>query len=264
MIFAQGGCMRLCQGQGFGSCCQVTLRVRGAAVGSSLVRTSVLLSSMAFRVVCARLAMLVLLASAAAVPRGSVAEVHVARSLAKTCGQPCETSLHDLLWEQASNGTSVPIGAEIGVRTLLSLASNAQRALGRAREVVGAPVASQGRLRGRAPAAVALQSVACASAKACALKAMASNKCNYARVALQSAYNELNVAVHALGVLVSSMCGCVHTGHVSSCALRSLPAVCTFPYTVYSKAFAGSVEVWEAVKASTKSCMVHGDPAVLR
>ena len=257
--------MSLCLAQGFGSCCQLTLRVRGAAVVSSLVRTSAFsISSMVFHAVCARVAMLVLLASAAAVTRGSVAEAHVARALAKTCGQPCETLLHDLLREQASNGTSGPSGAEFDVRTLTLLASNAQRALGRAREVVGAPVASQGRLRGRAPTAVAAGTVACASPKACALKAMASNKCNYARVALQSAYNELNVAGHALGVLVSSMCGCLHTGHVSSCALRSLPAVCTFPYTVYSKAFAGSIEVWEAVKASTKSCMVHGDPAVLR
>lgn len=256
--------MSLCHGQGFGSCCQLTLRVRGAAVDSSFLRTSVFLSSMVFHAVCARLAMSVLLASAAAVTRGSVAEAHVARALAKTCGQPCETLLHDLLLEQASNGTSGPSGAEFDVRTLILLASNAQRALGRAREFVGAPVASQGRFRGRAPPAVASGSVACASPKACALKAMASNKCNYARVALQSAYNELNVAVHVLGVLVSSMCGCLHTGHVSSCALRSLPAVCTFPYTVYSKAFAGSIEVWEAVKASTKSCIVHGDPAVLR
>ena len=91
---------------------------------------------------------------------------------------------------------------------------------------------------------------------------MAANKCNYARVALQGAYNELNVATHVLGVLVSSLCGCVHAGHVSTCALRTLPPVCAFPYTVYSKAFAGSVQVWEAVKASTKKCIIHRDPAI--
>ena len=217
-----------------------------------------------FHAACARLAMFASLASVAAVLRGRFVEADVARSLAKTCGQPCETLLHDLLREQASNGTSGQTGAEINVHTLTSLASNVEQALARAREVIGAPVAPLGRLRGRGPTAVASQSVGCATPKACALKAMASNRCNYARVALQSAYNELNVAVHALGVLVSSMCGCVHTGHVSACALRTLPAACTFPYTVYSKAFAGSVEVWEAVKASTKRCMVHGDPAVLR
>jgi hypothetical protein len=48
---------------------------------------------------------------------------------------------------------------------------------------------------------------------------------------------------------------------VSTCAMRYVPQVCTFPYTVYAKAFAGSAQVWEAVKASTKTCVLHGDAA---
>ena len=103
---------------------------------------------------------------------------------------------------------------------------------------------------------------AVAAAYTTAAKAMAANKCNYARVALQGAYNELNIATHVLGTMVSSLCGCVHAGHVSTCALRTLPAVCAFPYTVYSRAFAGSVQVWEAVKAATKKCIIHRDPSI--
>ena len=96
------------------------------------------------------------------------------------------------------------------------------------------------------------------------MKTLGANRCNYARVALQQAYNELNVATHALGVLVSSLCGCLRSDHVVVCALRGVPAACAFPYTVYSKAFAGSVQVWEAVKASTSTCILHGDAGLLQ
>ena len=106
--------------------------------------------------------------------------------------------------------------------------------------------------------------VPCSSPSACAMKTLGANRCNYARVALQQAYNELNVATHALGVLVSSLCGCLRSGHVVACALRGVPAACAFPYTVYSKAFAGSVQVWEAVKASTSTCILHGDAGLLQ
>ena len=74
----------------------------------------------------------------------------------------------------------------------------------------------------------------------------------------------MNVATHSLGVLVSSLCGCLHSGHVSVCAMRGVPAVCTFPYNVYAKAFAGSAQVWEAVKASTATCILHGDAGLLK
>ena len=38
--------------------------------------------------------------------------------------------------------------------------------------------------------------------------------------------------------------------------------VLLWQYTVYAKLFAGSVQMWEAVKAATKSCMIHGDIAI--
>ena len=188
-------------------------------------------------------------------------------SLAKSCGTRC-TSLLETLVAQL-NDTAEETGSTAGFDLLKLLAGNVEQSLARAQVLSERPAASllaKGAVRHRhirgASEAFASENVPCATPAACAVKAMAANKCNYARVALQSAYNELNVATHVLGVLVSSLCGCVHTGQVSTCALRTLPPVCTFPYTVYSKAFAGSVQVWEAVKAATKKCIIHRDPAI--
>lgn len=97
----------------------------------------------------------------------------------------------------------------------------------------------------------------CATPAACAMKEREANHCNYARAALLSAYNDVNVLVHVLSAMVSTLCGCVHVQQVSHCALHQVPQACVFPYTVYSKAFAGSVQLWEAVKASTSRCSVH-------
>ena len=171
--------------------------------------------------------------------------------LARTCGGGCVAFLHARsVLSQASLNTSrrealfADVATEVGRRLDEALA-------------LAAPVGAI-----QVPAgAAAPAGIACATPASCALKALGANKCNYARVALQQAYNELNVATHVLGVLVSSLCGCLHSGHVSTCAMRSVPQVCVFPYTVYAKAFAGSAQVWEAVKASTKTCILHGDAA---
>ena len=193
---------------------------------------------------------------------------HVAGgSLAKSCGVSCISLLESLAAQL--NATAEGSGSAAGFDLLKLVAGNVDQSLVRAKKLaVGtatSPLANSAlqhrRIRG-ASKAFASENVPCATPAACAMKAMAANKCNYARVALQSTYNELNVATHVLGVLVSSLCGCVHTGHVSTCALRSLPSACTFPYTVYSKAFAGSVQVWEAVKAATKKCIIHRDTAI--
>ena len=187
---------------------------------------------------------------------------------AKSCGISCtsllQTALAKLNRTAEGNGGAAAAGSDL----LNLLAGNVEQSLARADDLAkGSAGSSSGKislrnmgLRGQSRV-FASDNVPCATTAACAVKAMAANKCNYARVALQSTYNELNVATHVLGVLVSSLCGCVHAGHVSNCALRSLPAVCVFPYTVYSKAFAGSVQVWEAVKAATKKCIIHRGPA---
>ena len=191
----------------------------------------------------------------------------VAGSLAKSCGTSC-TSLLETLFAQL-NQTTAEKGGPLSFGLLKLLSGNVEQSLSRAKELaetsagsrLATGIAGHRHMRG-ASRVVASENVPCATPADCAIKAMAANKCNYARIALQGTYNELNVATHVLGVLVSSLCGCVHTGHVSTCALRSLPPVCTFPYTVYSKAFAGSVQVWEAVKAATKKCIIHRDPAI--
>merc|ERR1712147_545942 len=84
---------------------------------------------------------------------------------------------------------------------------------------------------------------ACSTPAECELRELAVNKCTYGRAALQDTYNSLNVVAHVLGSLVSSLCGCIHVEHVSHCILQNVPPMCTFPYTVYSKVFAGSVQV---------------------
>lgn len=181
--------------------------------------------------------------------------------LARSCGAHCLTLLRtkSTLLGQVGGDAHVPRSHAL----MAAVAAEANRSL----EEAFALVAAHGRdvaQRGRSEASLAASGVACSTPAACAIKALGANKCNYARVALQKAYNELNVATHSLGVLVSSLCGCLHSGHVSVCAMRGVPAVCTFPYTVYAKAFAGSAQVWEAVKASTATCILHGDAGLLQ
>jgi hypothetical protein len=174
-------------------------------------------------------------------------------ALARTCGGQCLAFLH-------TRAVLAPVSANTssGDALIMDVAGEVGRRLGEASALTAQDVATDVPALPASPAVIA-----CATPASCALKALAANKCNYARVALQHAYNELNVATHVLGVLVSSLCGCLHSGHVSSCAMRSMPQVCGFPYTVYAKAYAGSVQAWEAVKASTKSCVLHGDADLL-
>ena len=199
----------------------------------------------------------------------SLSAAHGARgSLAKSCGASCTSLLQGAIAQL--NHTGQETGNAAGWELLRLIAGNVEQSLARAKELSKTSPAGSGLAkvallhkgrRGESRAFVS-DNVPCATTAACAVKAMAANKCNYARVAMQGAYNELNVATHVLGVLVSSMCGCVHAGHVSTCAFSTLPPVCAFPYTVYSKAFAASVQVWEGVKAATKKCIIHRDPAI--
>lgn len=192
-------------------------------------------------------------------PRSEIRSLNTAEleaTLARQCGAPC-LSLLQQAFDNITTGPSVThhgdpflswLSGEVE-RTLAHAgrwAPSANMAAGMSRKATGghAGVAADGR-------------VACSTPAACAMKSMAANKCNYARVAMQTTYNELNVAVHVLGAAISSLCGCARVGHVSSCLLRSVPAVCTFPYEVYAKAFAASTQAWEAVKATTVNCIAH-------
>merc|ERR1712190_483441 len=103
---------------------------------------------------------------------------------------------------------------------------------------------------------------ACGSAMACKALELAANKCNYGREGLQAAYEGVNVAAHVMGVVVSLLCGCVYVLGQAVCVLQSVPPVCVFPYNAYSKVFTASVQLWEAVKGATKTCMIHGDVSI--
>jgi len=103
---------------------------------------------------------------------------------------------------------------------------------------------------------------ACGSDAFCGMQSLLANKCNYARVGLQEAYGAVNMGAHVMGVLINVLCGCAHVYSQSMCVLAAVPPICVYPYSVYSKMFATSTQLWEAVKASTKVCMVHGDAAV--
>ena len=180
-------------------------------------------------------------------------------TLARTCGVQCLALLHAksaLLQHDDVNTANASQSQEL----LGAVAEEAGRTL---KAAVGL-VAAQGSARREGSVASAPSGVACSTPAACAIKTLGANRCNYARVAMQQAYNELNVATQVLGVMVSSLCGCLHSGHVSICAMRAAPATRTFPYTVYAKAFAGSAQVWEAVKASTETCILHGDAGLLK
>ena len=182
----------------------------------------------------------------------------VEASLARTCGLQCVALLHGkaALLDNAGGGGN----ASASHALLDAVAAEAERRFEHAAALASAQSGAAGAKAERA--ALSASGVPCSTPAACAAKTLGANKCNYARIALQQSYNELNVATHALGELVSSLCGCVRAGHVTTCALRAVPAACTFPYTVYAKAFAGSVQVWEAVKASTSTCILHGDAAL--
>lgn len=163
-------------------------------------------------------------------------------SLAKTCGSKCVQFLQQDVEGQHHNAVMPPVfGAAV---------ANAERATSGAQHWLDAARAG------------AMPKQPCATPASCAIKSLGVNRCNYARAALQKSYEDLNAATHVLGTVVSSMCGCVRIGDVSSCLLKSMPASCAFPYTVYSKAFSTSVSVWEAVKAASLRCAVHVDPAI--
>ena len=181
--------------------------------------------------------------------------------LAKECGSECVDVLRSVVnASQAEPHVYGNIGRDVFVMKSMSGRGleQVEEAHGLIRAVSGGMESLLGSNANHPPS----KDTACASPAECKLRELAVNKCTYGRAALQSTYNSLNVVAHVLGSLVSSLCGCVHVEHVSHCVLQTVPPTCTFPYTVYSKVFAGSVQVWEAVKASTKSCMMHRGPSI--
>ena len=176
-------------------------------------------------------------------------------TLAKECGNECLAVLRSVV-----NASSIESGSK-SVFVMNSMSDRGLEQIERAHGLMQAVSVGTEVVKGSDVGPLS-KDTACATPAECELRELAVNKCTYGRAALQNTYNSLNVVAHVLGSLVSSLCGCVHVEHVSHCILQNVPSMCTFPYTVYSKVFAGSVQVWEAVKASTKSCMMHKGPAI--
>ena len=177
-------------------------------------------------------------------------------TLAKECGNECVAVLHSIV------NASIADNGNKAVYVMNSMSDRGLEQMERAHDLMQAMSTGAEVVEGVHAGQISSKDTACGTPAECELRELSVNKCTYGRAALQNTYNSLNVVAHVLGSLVSSLCGCVHVEHVSHCVLQNVPPMCTFPYTVYSKAFAGSVQVWEAVKASTKSCMMHKGPAI--
>lgn len=113
-----------------------------------------------------------------------------------------------------------------------------------------------------ANAKIALADTPCNSQTLCSIDGLVANKCSYMRKGIQLAYQSLNVVVHVLGALITALCGCIFVFTQAICVLKAVPPICIRPYSVYAKAFAGSVQTWESVKSMTKTCIMHGSPAI--
>jgi hypothetical protein len=177
-------------------------------------------------------------------------------TLAKECGNECLAVLHSVV------NASIAGSGDKAVYVMNSMSDRGLEQMERAHDLMQAISTGAEVVKGEHAGPISSKDTACGTPAECELRALAVNKCTYGRAALQNAYNSLNVVAHVLASLVSSLCGCVHVEHVSHCILQNVPPMCTFPYTVYSKVFAGSVQAWEAMKASTKSCMMHKGPAI--
>jgi hypothetical protein len=191
----------------------------------------------------------------------TIAEAEV--TLAKECGSECVAVLRSFVNASGTGPNDHSGDGSREARVLESMSKHGLEQMENAHVLMQSVVSKKAETVARSNVGhVRSEDTACGTPAECELRELAVNKCNYGRLALQNTYNSLNVVAHVLGSLVSTLCGCVHVEHVSHCILQNVPPMCTFPYTVYSKVFAGSVQVWEAVKASTKSCMLHRGPAI--
>lgn len=101
--------------------------------------------------------------------------------------------------------------------------------------------------------------VACASDVSCKVAQLLGNKCSYVRQTLLLVYQAVNIVVHTVTVVISVLCGCLYVHNQAVCVLSGIPPMCSLPYNLYNALFAQSVQLWEAVKASTSMCQLQGD-----
>ena len=182
------------------------------------------------------------------------------RDLATSCGQPCVEAFHDTLHELNSQKLGDSQAWLHGITKLMENVE--QQAHARSAQIATRTSMLQTSKSQSTLATTGSGSAVCNSEASCALVQAFANKCNYARVSLQQSYEAVNVATHVLGVMVSAACGCTYSGTQAACLLQGVPPTCVFPYMVYSRVFSASNELWEALKGSTKSCTMHGDPRI--
>eukprot|EP00927_Polykrikos_kofoidii_P086275 TRINITY_DN961_c0_g1_i1.p1 TRINITY_DN961_c0_g1~~TRINITY_DN961_c0_g1_i1.p1 ORF type:complete len:246 (-),score=35.77 TRINITY_DN961_c0_g1_i1:76-813(-) len=100
--------------------------------------------------------------------------------------------------------------------------------------------------------------IACGSAALCRMTSFSANRCTYARKAMQTVYQGVNLVAHTMTVVMNILCGCIFVQKQAVCALASVPFACSLPYNLYNSMFTMSVQMWEGVKTSTSACMIHG------
>jgi len=182
-------------------------------------------------------------------------------SLAKNCGEHCVQVWNAVLASPAVQNASDT--ENMWATALVELANGVKEQAEESMELVALFAGGNQKSAGSESLGISVgQGVPCFGFASCKLKSLLANKCSFKRSALQSTYQALNVAVQILGTVTSLLCGCINVGPVATCVLGNVPAVCGFPYSAYSSAFSQSVSLWEAVKAATKSCMVHGEASI--
>lgn len=187
--------------------------------------------------------------------------------LRKDCGESCVEVLRAIAFPEGARGNAT------WASILQDITNEGMRQAGMSGRLevasaMAARVSHVGRVSDHASSgsaalpALFMNGVACGSKTACLIKSMLANKCNYGRVGLQMAYKGVNIVVHIMGVLTSLLCGCLYVHRAAVCVLQVVPPVCTFPYSVYSKLFKVSQQLWESGKSVTNVCMVHGSALV--
>jgi len=188
--------------------------------------------------------------------------------LRKDCGEHCIEVLHSLVASPLFSNGTVDISAsalDLAADRLLQKVDHADQV----RSMFAGSTASfnndlnkQTKLSLVPVSRTVSADTPCNSETLCSIDGLAANKCSYMRKGLQIAYQGLNIVVHVMGVLITALCGCLFVFTQAKCILSNIPPVCIRPYSVYSKAFSGSVQMWESVKSMTKTCIIHGSPKI--
>jgi len=103
---------------------------------------------------------------------------------------------------------------------------------------------------------------ACRTNSECKIHELIANKCSHTREVTQLVYQAVNLVAHVMTVVITNLCGCLFVGNQAVCVLSSIPVFCSIPYNLYNAVFRMSVQLWEAVKSTTKVCIVHGDISI--